>query len=150
MLDSGGVRLLLVSAPSSEEEMDRAGGAVGHGAAVPSGARGGTGRLEGHRGRSPPRGVQAERPQLDRSLRAGRTGLPRRSLPPPRDLSPPDASRHRGPDLRDAKEASRVGTSPHRAPTGQGRREPGSFAILHLPLPEASRPGGAQASPEAP
>src|ERR1700726_3793935 len=98
MLDSGGVQLLLVSAPSSEEEVDRAGGAVGHGAAVPSGARGGPGWLEGHRGGWPARCVEAERPQLDRSLRARRTGLSRRSLPPPRDLSPSNAPRDRSTD----------------------------------------------------
>src|SRR5437870_397544 len=62
MLDSGGVRLLLVSASSSEEEVGHAGGAVGHGAAVPSGACGGAGRLEGHRGGSPPRGGSGSRP----------------------------------------------------------------------------------------
>src|SRR5205807_7897183 len=59
--DSWRARRLLVSAPSSEEEVGRGGGALGHRAAVPSGARGGAGRMGGHGGGPPPPGLPAER-----------------------------------------------------------------------------------------
>src|SRR6058998_1284430 len=122
-------------------EVGRAGGAERHGTAVPSGAGSGAGRMEGGGGRPPVRRVAPERPRLDGPLRARRPVLPGRSVAPPGELPPSDRCRDRGHDLR---------APPHRAPSGEGRREPGPVPLLDLPVPEAPRPGRAPEEAQAP
>src|SRR5262249_32149254 len=113
----------------------RAGGAQRHGAAVPSGARGGAGRVGGHRGGPPVRRVSPERPRLDRPVQRRRSRRAGRPVSPPRLVPPPDARRDRSPHLRAAPGAPRVGATAPRAPPRDARRRPGAVALLDLPVP---------------
>src|SRR6266513_5189 len=125
---------------SAGEEVGRAGGAQRHGTAVPSGARGGAGRLEGGRGGPPGGGFPPDPPRMDRPLRARRPVLACRPVPPAKQLPTSDGRRGRSGDLRAPQGAPWVGAPPDRAPAGSRRGGAGPVPLVDLPMPAPPRP----------